>query len=205
MKFFINLKALKCAFACGLICAISFSLAGFDASCEQLRQNVLRLHIIANSDSAEDQALKLEIRDKLLDLSPELFSESSDIESAIVAAKTKTDDIKALAEEVVSEYGYDYDVEVLVGKSYFNTREYEDFTLPAGEYDSLIIRLGKAAGKNWWCVIYPELCLPAAADKAELSSVVDEESARIAEESERYIMRFKIVEIYEEIKKSLKK
>ena len=93
-----------------------------------------------------------------------------------------------------------YGAEASVGDSYFETREYEDFTLPAGNYRSLIIRLGSAEGKNWWCVVFPGVCVPAASD-ARLSDSTCEESASIAEHPKKYEIRFKAVEIYEDIKK----
>ena len=102
----------------------------------------------------------------------------------------------------ISENGFSYGASAEIGNSYFETREYEDFTLPAGNYRSLIIRLGKAQGKNWWCVIFPAVCIPAATD-ASLSDSASDTSAQIAEHPQKYVMRFKTVEIYEDLKKFL--
>lgn len=201
-KFKISSKAFNLAILFGLLCAAFLSFADFNASCDDLRANVLRLHIIANSDSSEDQALKLKIRDRILEESGDLFEGVSDIDNAVLKAEQNADYYCEIANRVIKENGYDYKAEATVGYSYFETREYEDFTLPAGNYKSLIISLGEAKGKNWWCVIFPEVCIPAAT--ADLSDTVTEESSHIAEQPQRYIMRFKIAEIYENIKKLIK-
>ncbi len=185
---------------CGLICAVFMSFASFNTACEDLRTNVLRLHIIANSDSQADQELKLKIRDGILARSEEIFTESHNIDEAVDAAEKSLNFIQDVANEVISQNGFGYTAEAAVKDSYFETREYDDFTLPAGTYKSLVINVGKAQGKNWWCVIFPEICLPAAGD-ASLSDTVSESSAQIAENKPKYEMRFKIIEVYEDIKK----
>lgn len=184
----------------GLVCAVFVSAAHFDAACDDLRNNVLRLHIIANSDSKEDQAVKLAVRDALLDEASELFEGQTELEAAERTAEANTELFAGIAERVLRENGFLYGAEASVGDSYFETREYEDFTLPAGNYRSLIIRLGSAEGKNWWCVVFPGVCVPAASD-ARLSDSTCEESASIAEHPKKYEIRFKAVEIYEDIKK----
>ena len=106
-----------------------------------------------------------------------------------------------IANRVINENGFGYDATATIGERFFETRHYENFTLPAGNYRSLIINLGESKGKNWWCVIYPTVCLPAAS--GDLRDTVNNKSAHIAEHSERYIIRFKIVEIFEKIKLKL--
>lgn len=197
-------NAFRLALIFGLLCAVFVSFAQFNAACEDMRTNVLRLHIIANSDSSADQSLKLEIRDRILEKSGELFKETDNIEGAIKDAETSLEEITAVANEVIEEKGYSYKANARIGDSYFETREYDDFTLPAGTYKSLIVTLGEGEGKNWWCVIFPEICLPAARD-ASLSDAVREESAHIAENPKRYKIAFKSIEIYEDIKKFFKK
>ncbi len=188
----------------GLICAIILSVATFDAACEDLRNGVLRLHIIANSDSAEDQSLKLKVRDEILKNSGIIFDEACDLDSAIVCAEESLQTVADISNRVISEGGKNYSAEAFVGETYFETREYEDFTLPAGEYTSLIVKLGEAKGKNWWCVVYPAVCLPAA-DGADLSESVSEKGTLIAKNPRRYIMRFKVIEWYENLKTRRKK
>ena len=187
----------------GLLCAIFASMAHFEAACDDLRQNVLRLHIIANSDSEEDQAVKLLVRDKILEESSELFAGETELKAAEKKAEDNLNEFCKTAKRVLSENGFSYNVSAEIGDSYFETREYEDFTLPAGNYRSLIINLGAAKGKNWWCVIFPAVCIPAAAD-ASLSDSASDTGAKIAEHPQKYVMRFKTVEIYEDLKKLLK-
>ena len=195
-------RAAELSAVIGLLCAIFASMAHFEAACDDLRQSVLRLHIIANSDSEEDQAVKLLVRDKILEESTDIFAGETDLHKAEKKATEKIGDFCETAERVLSENGFSYGAEAEIGDSYFETREYEDFTLPAGNYRSLIIRLGSAEGKNWWCVIFPAVCIPAATD-ASLSDSASSTSAQIAEHPQKYIMRFKTVEIYEDLKKFL--
>ena len=195
-------RAAELSAVIGLLCAIFASMAHFEAACDDLRQSVLRLHIIANSDSEEDQTVKLLVRDKILEESTDIFAGETDLHKAEKKAAEKIGDFCETAERVLSENGFSYGAEAEIGDSYFETREYEDFTLPAGNYRSLIIRLGSAEGKNWWCVIFPAVCIPAATD-ASLSDSASSTSAQIAEHPQKYIMRFKTVEIYEDLKKFL--
>ena len=102
------------------------------------------------------------------------------------------------------ENGFNYDAVAYVEEKYFDTRVYDEFTLPAGYYPSLVIELGEAKGKNWWCVVFPTVCIPAAS-KGDLSDSVNAESANMAKQGSRYIMRFKTVEIYEKIKNFINK
>ena len=190
---------------CGLLCAVFICLADFDANCENIRNNVLRLHIIANSDDECDQQLKLKIRDKILEESSDIFSGDEDINEAVSVAKERLSIFTKIANEVIAENGFDYKAKAEIGPTYFETREYDDFTLPAGEYESLLITVGKGEGKNWWCVIFPQMCVSAAAEKASLCDTVSSEASSIAENPQRYVMRFKTVEIYENIKKFLKR
>ena len=203
-KLKISEKALSYSLFFGLLCAVFLSFADFDASCEDIRGNVLRLHIIANSDSIEDQNLKLKIKDEILSHSPELFGECENLENAIQSTKLNLKKIESVANEVIKENGFSYTAKARVGDSFFETREYDTFTLPAGTYKSLIIDIGKGEGKNWWCVIFPEICLPSAS-KISLSKTVGEDGVGIAEAPNRYILRFKVVEIYEEIKNLFKR
>ena len=201
-KINISKKALEWGLIFGFICSVFCSFADFDASCEELRHNVLRLHIVANSDSEQDQTLKLEIRDRILEESQSLFETEKDLQSAIKTAKENIKLYEKIANEVISEAGLDYKAEAKIGKAFFETRVYEDFTLPSGEYESLIINLGKAEGKNWWCVGFPSVCLPLE-NRASLSQSVGEKGCEIAQNGEKFKVKFKTVEIYEKIKKAL--
>lgn len=188
----------------GLICAIVLSFSRFEMRCDELRQGVLRLHIIANSNSDDDQNLKLAVRDEILKNSTDIFKNCDNVDDAIVTATTNVESINEIANEVIKKSGFDYEAKVSVGDRYFNTREYDDFTLPAGTYKSLIVDLGEAKGKNWWCVVFPCVCVPTARD-ASLSDSVSYEAADTAQNTSKYKIKFKTVEIYEEIKKIFSK
>lgn len=194
-------KKIRISLIFGLICAICLSFFNFNLLCDDLRQNVLRLHIIANSDSEADQELKLKIRDAILSEAGSLFANSQSLEEANLQTEQHLKNFEEIANRVIKENGFGYDATVSLGERFFETRHYENFTLPAGNYRSLIINLGESKGKNWWCVIYPTVCLPAAS--GDLRDTVNNKSAHIAEHSERYIIRFKIVEIFEKIKLKL--
>ena len=187
----------------GLICTITLSFARFEVRCDELRQNVLRLHIIANSDEPEDQSLKLAVRDEILKNSTDIFKNCSDVTTACKAAETQLDNISAIANSVIKQNGFNYAADVSVGDAYFDTREYDDFTLPAGTYKSLIVNLGDGKGKNWWCVVFPCVCVPTA--DASLSDSVSDEAADTAENAPKYEIKFKTVEIYEQFKKIFSK
>ena len=187
----------------GLICAIVLSFSGFEHACDNIRQNVLRLHILANSNSEADQEIKLKIRDEILKTT-NIFEECTDLDSAVLTAEKEKKLIEETARKVLVQNGFDYDVSVEIGDSHFGTREYDDFTLPAGTYKSVIVRLGKAEGKNFWCVLFPAVCVPSAT-KHSLDESVSKGANEIAENPEGYIMRFKAIEWYETIKNRIKK
>lgn len=186
----------------GLIASVILSFSRFNAACDDLRNNVLRLHIIANSDSAVDQNVKYLVRDEILKQSEKLFSERTTLEEAENEVMNNLELIKSTADKVIESNGLSYFSDVKIGTCYFENREYDDFTLPAGEYRSLIVRLGEGEGQNWWCVIFPAVCLPAASD-ADLTDSTSQTGAVIAHEPQKYIIRFKTVEWYEDIKRFL--
>lgn len=184
----------------GLIFAILLSFARFDATCSDIRENVVRLHIIANSDSKADQELKLKIRDEILKLNGDIFENTENYEEALLITEKNLSLFEDTANRIIRENGFNYQATASIGDTYFETREYETFTLPAGTYKSLNIRLGKAEGKNWWCVVFPAVCIPAATDR-DLSKSVSDEGVKITSNPQKYVMKFKAVEIFEDIKK----
>ena len=188
----------------GLICAVMLSFARFDARCDELRNGILRLHILANSDSEYDQELKLKVRDSILKVTSKCFAGSESLEDAISAAKADISKITAAAQETVNSQGYDYKVSAGIEKNYFDNRVYEDFTLPAGVYNSLTVRIGEAKGHNWWCVVFPGVCLPAA-KKSPLEKSVSRGSASVAKNAAKYEIKFKTAEIYEKIRHKISK
>ncbi|HOA33093.1 MAG: stage II sporulation protein R [Clostridiales bacterium] len=180
------------------------STAAFSTNCKEVRDNVLRLHILANSDSEEDQALKLKIRDKLLTEGADIFAGAEDADSAAEKIAAAAERLETLAEDTAREMGYNYDVKVELTEEYFDTRSYEDKTLPAGKYRAVKVIIGSGEGKNWWCVMFPPLCLPAAEEHddkdVKIDAILTSGGARLIEKNPKFEVRFKIVEIYEKIK-----
>lgn len=203
MKIF-SAKRLRAALIIGLVVCMCTSVVKFEASCMDIRDNVLRLHILANSDSHSDQQLKLKVRDAVINESETDFDSCTDLEEALNKAEASIDSIKDTAQRVIAENGYDYSVEVAVGTEFFNTRVYDELTLPAGFYKSLIIKIGDAKGKNWWCVMYPSICV-GTATKNDFESAVGDDGAEIAENPIKYQVKFKIVEYYQNFKKNILK
>lgn len=161
----------------------------------QARQNsisasLIRLHVIAASDDDGEQAIKLRVRDAVLEyISPKLEKSSSVSESEHII-NSEIYGIKQAAEAAAQGR----EVKVALGTESYPTREYEGFTLPAGKYTSLRIILGEGAGHNWWCVVFPPVCLEAAEEK--ISSALSPEDAKIVTEADGYVIKFKLVELW---------
>ena len=192
-------KTIMKALCFGLILSIVFSALYFSAECKTISDSVLRLHILANSDSAGDQALKLKVRDEILKKSGGLLAAASNKEEAERLTAQQMQAIVDDAQEFVYSQGYDYAVTASLLNMPFNTRVYGDIAMPAGNYDALRITIGEGAGHNWWCVMHPPICLPAAEEKQELSDVLDDGQLQIVENEPQYEIKFKFVEIYESI------
>ena len=192
------------AVAVALVLVLTLSICGFDARCDEIRENVLRLHVLANSDSQQDQALKLKVRDAVLVESQKVFENCTSEQEAVIQAKKYIDVFENTAKNVIAENGFDYSVRVEVAETWFETRDYEGFSLPAGNYEALRVIIGKGQGKNWWCVMFPSVCLPAATVKdKDFKGVLKDDTAEIVEQPKRYKARFKVVEIFEKARKSI--
>lgn len=185
-----------------ILTLIVSSFSSFALECNEIRNNVFRLHIIANSNSDVDQELKLKVRDAILEQTADTLC-STDADTAKQLAKDNIENIEKIAKKVIIENGYEYDVKAEVVNMFFDIRHYDDITMPAGRYDALRITIGDAVGKNWWCVLYPPICLPCAQPKQELSDVLTDAQTDIVENEPKYAIRFKLVEIFEQIKDSL--
>ena len=155
-------------------------------------EDTVRLHILAESDSIEDQTAKLMIRDKMLEKYSVLLDGKKSSIEAKAALSDILDEIQADCERWITEAGLSYTVKVTLLKEWYDTREYADFTLPAGEYASLKITLGKGEGQNWWCVMYPPLCLDVAVKKGN-SAYTDTEGKLISDSG--YNVKFKLLEV----------
>jgi stage II sporulation protein R len=163
--------------------------------------NVLRLHVLANSDSSEDQALKLEVRDCILEETATLFKDCKSKDEAREAVESNLDKIREIAEQTIREAGYEYGVSVSLGEEEYPTKNYEECCFPAGEYLSLRVMIGEAEGENWWCVLFPPLCIDAAGESREVFAEVgltDEQYSFITEtDNPKYKVRFKLLEVIE--------
>lgn len=195
------MKMIEKSIILAMILTVLFSFCGFAEQCENISDRVLRLHVLANSDSKEDQDLKLKVRDRILEESKDLLSGVTGKEEAKEKVEQALPAIQKIAEDEIQKQGYNYSVQVELTNMYFTTREYDTITLPAGEYDALRISIGKAEGHNWWCVIFPQMCLPAAEEKQELSDVLNAKQMEIVEG--KYELKFKTLEIYEQVREWL--
>ncbi len=148
-----------------LLATLIVALIPTEAEAE-IYEDTVRLHILANSDSAEDQNLKLNIRDKVLLKYGKILSEAESAEGALELTSSVLSDIEKDCEKWISELGYSYGVRATLTEEWYDTREYEEFTLPSGIYQSLRIIIGEGKGKNWWCVMYPPLCTDIATEPA---------------------------------------
>ncbi|MCR4645564.1 MAG: stage II sporulation protein R [Oscillospiraceae bacterium] len=185
------MKKLQTAMALGLIFAIAFgNFASFREHLNDLHSDVLRLHILANSDSEEDQELKLLVRDELLRCSEELFNGCETLDEMKERAVEERETIRLLAQHILEENGCHDTVTVQLVQMDFDERQYEELTMPAGAYDALRILIGKGEGHNWWCVMYPPLCLPAASEEQWF----DDETTAILRQPEQFEVKFKCVE-----------
>ena len=196
-----KIKKWELSLLIGVIVTILLSSLSFGAECSEIRQSVLRLHILANSDSPADQKLKLQVRDKLLVVGSDLFTGLKTKDEAEAQAKKELSKLQLAAENEIKKQGYTYPVKVEVAKSYFNTRTYGTVTLPAGEYQAVRVLIGKAAGHNWWCVMFPPMCLPAAEPDKKIEDVLNSNNTDIVENKPKYEIRFKVVELFEDLMK----
>lgn len=207
----LNLKRDKLflsVFSVALALYMSFSCTYFSASAEGVRESVVRLHILANSDSAEDQQVKLKVRDALLRKNTSLLTEGVNTENAREYFENSKDELLKTAQAVLKENGFDYGVRITLEKEYFETRKYGDLTFPAGEYMALRVVLGKGEGHNWWCVMFPPLCVPAAdgieTDEKNTADYFPRSGEELINGGRKYVIKFKVLEIFEEIKSKIK-
>ena len=184
----------------------SFSYANNVVS--DLSNSLFRLHVIANSNSKEDQNLKYLVRDELISYMNTLCSNVSSKEQAIAIANEHLDDFQKIANDVIFQNGFNYSARVQIGNFAFPTKTYGDISLPAGYYDALKVELGKAEGKNWWCVMFPSLCfvdinngiVPEESKEELQSSLLEEDYNLISANNSEYKLKFKIVELFENSK-----
>lgn len=175
----------------------SFSV--FHRECAQVRQEVLRLHVLANSDSPEDQALKLRVRDRILAETGDAFDRADSLSDARETAARSLSAVERAARAALDEAGSGEPVRAEVVRMFFDTRVYDGFTMPAGWYDALRVVIGEGKGHNWWCVLYPPLCISAAEKLPEELRRFSAEERALLESEPRYEVRFFLVELAEKI------
>lgn len=193
-------KKIKISVTVGIVVAILFSICSFAKTSEEIRSDVLRLHVIANSDTSVDQNLKLKLRDYILQEGKDIFNGSVNVENAVKKIEPVLPELEKSAKAFVNQAGFDYDVKISLSNEYFTTRTYETVTLPAGKYLALRVVIGSGEGHNWWCVMFPPMCVPAADKKDEIENVFSEKEIKLVESKPKYEPRFKVVEIYEQLK-----
>ncbi len=182
------------------IACVILNMLSFSATCDSIREKVLRLHVVANSDSGEDQALKLAVRDKVLEKGDEIFAgDKGGKEQLLKIARESLGEIEGVALGEIGAQGFDYPVKAEVCRMYFATRDYGGLTLPAGMYDAVRVVIGEGKGENWWCVMFPPLCLPSSCENREqmLEDVLTGTEKKVVTNGTRYKLKFKIVEIFQ--------
>lgn len=193
-----------------ILCANSYT----SAVSSDISSSVFRLHVIANSDSDEDQNLKYIVRDKVLEYMNTLVDTNvSSKEETVKIISDNLDNFKNIAQNTVYENGYNYDVNVEIGNFAFPTKNYGDISLPAGYYDALRISIGNADGRNWWCVMFPPLCfvdvssgiVPEESKTTLEDTLSNEEYDLISGSSTQFEFKFKLVELFENIKNTIAK
>ena len=183
------------------ICAFSYA----QNVSTDIANSVFRLHVIANSDSKEDQELKFKVRDCLLKYMKEICGSCENKSEAISLVKEHQDEFNSIAKQTILDEGYSYDVKINIGNFEFPTKDYGDISLPAGFYDALRVEIGDAKGQNWWCVMFPPLCfvdvtsgvVPEDSKEQLEDNLSEEEYALVSEDSDFKIQfKFKILEFF---------
>ena len=172
-----------------------------DRTQQQLSDKVLRLHVLANSDSEADQALKRKVRDSVLETASAILADCPDRETAEQRLSAALPEIEDAARARIAAEGGKQTVTAELRPTVFPTREYEDFTLPAGEYLALRVVLGEGEGHNWWCVVFPPLCAETTSSLSQtaMAAGLTEEEVALITESDGYQLKFKAVELWEKL------
>lgn len=193
-------------FSIFLLAMVIIYVAAAVSDAKAVYSDVVRLHILADSDDENEQALKLKVRDAILSEYGEALSQLKSTEAAKGMLTGEIDAVEALAERVVREAGYSHDVTVTFCREYYPTRVYDGFDLPAGEYTSLRVLIGSGEGKNWFCMVYPPLCTASAeSDEALLEAGFSQSQVRLLTENEgEYTLRFKVVETFADCVETVK-
>lgn len=204
----INLKRYFIITLLLLIYILIYSISYANNSVSDLSNSVFRLHVIANSDSQDDQNLKYKVRDNLISYMNNICKDVSTKKEAINIANEHLNDFYEIAKHTIEENGYSYDIKISIGNFPFPTKTYGDINFPSGYYDALKVEIGEANGKNWWCVMFPTLCFVDISNgvvpdesKQDLQSTLSEEDYNlISSDNIEYQFKFKLVELFENAK-----
>ena len=194
-----------------LLCIFIFisAVSYVNAVSTGISDSVFRLHVIANSDSDEDQELKYKVRDAVLEYMNEISTDCSSKEEIITLVTEHEQDFYDIAKQTITDNGYDYSVTIYIGKYDFPTKSYGDITFPAGVYDCLRIEIGESQGQNWWCVMFPPLCfidissgIVSDESKSELENSLTEEEYSIISDEQSIDIKFKfsLIELLNNLK-----
>ncbi|MBR3325551.1 MAG: stage II sporulation protein R [Clostridia bacterium] len=188
-----------------LLLFIFFSIKSYaDSVISDLSSNILRFHVIANSDSEDDQKLKYQVRDSLINYMNSINSNSNSKDNTILTVQEHIDDFKNIAQQIVKDSGFNYCVDVELGNCFFPTKKYGDVSFPVGYYDALRVKIGNCEGRNWWCVMFPPLCFidsnsASISEDSKLlleNSLSNEDYELICKSNEQSEIKFKIVEAF---------
>lgn len=196
----------KTAVAAVLCCSMLLSFSW--AACQQtsLASRLVRLHVVANSDTQADQRLKLQVRDAVLERCGALLEGETDLSQAKHRLSESLTELAAAGEAVVQQRGFSYPVSVRMEYASFPQTEYEGFALPAGAYQALRVEIGAAEGHNWWCVLFPSLCLTPASELSETAmaeGLTEQDIALMTRDGAEYEIRFRCVELWEELRETV--
>ena len=198
------MKLIEKSFICSFVFILSFSVAIFSAQCSDIENSILRMHVIANSDSDEDQRVKLLVKDEVVKEGAKLLENAETKEEAINILMENILLLEETANKELFENGFDEKACVSIEKTFFPTRQYENVTLPAGMYDSLLVEIGEAKGKNFWCVMFPSMCIPMAQDEDKLCEVLTLDEYEITSNPQKFKIQWKTAEIFEKIRNLIK-
>ena len=174
---------------------------------EELEANILRFHVVANSDSTEDQMMKQQVKDEIIAYMEPMLSDAENIEESKEMLQAHFDDIKKVAKQVINKWGKDYNVQLFIDHANFPTKSYGDIVLPAGEYEAFRVILGEGEGENWWCIMFPPLCyvdvatgvVPIEGKEALQEQLTEEQYEMICGQDAPYEVRFKVVDMVNEL------
>ena len=188
------------ALCCGVVISSLLSMTGFCGACEGIENEVFRLHILADSDSEYDQSVKLRVRDRVLKYSEALFRSAASKEEAEELIRRNLAGIESVAQDELNALGCGCTAKAELKNMYFSTRRYDSYTLPSGMYDALRITIGSGRGHNWWCVMYPSICVSAASEQDDRARQALDSNEYDIVKNEKFTYKFKVVELFEKLR-----